>query len=833
LKRILWVISLSAGLATLFLGLLVIFGWHTGNRTLIQVLPSFVPMQYNTALGFILCGTSLVLLVLERQRGSSIAGVLAFLVGGLTLVEYSGQVDLGIDELFMKHDITVATSHPGRMAPNTAICFALIGLGAALNPSSWSVSRRSLLKVILGSLALGLSVVALSGYLTRLETAYGWGNLTRMAVHTSVGFILVSSGLLSLVWSRDLREESWLPAWMPVPLALGILTATLCFWQALMAASSRIERQYEGLTSLSDLAGLILIVGALLAVAMALAAYLAQESIRRARELARANQALQEEIRIREETQQALQAHRDNLERLVAERTRELDQARRDAEEANRAKSRFLANMSHELRTPMNAIIGYSEMLLEDAEDEGNEAVASDLEKIRGSGKHLLALINDVLDLSKIEAGKTDLYLETFEVAPMIDEVVATIDSVIRKKENTLRVEVDGALTAMRADLTKVRQALFNLLSNAAKFTERGVISLEVGQESVDGADWIRFAVSDSGVGIAAGKLEHIFDEFSQADDSTTRDFGGTGLGLAITRRFCQMMGGEISVASTLGEGSIFTMRLPSQVQPAPLAQQEEGAPGVQGPEEGATVLVIDDDPNTLDLLGRTLGASGFRAVSARTGEEGLELARSLKPDAITLDVIMPGMDGWAVLRELKKDRETRDIPVIMLTMTDDRDMGYALGATEFLTKPIERDQLVRLLERHSSDPEAGVLVVDDDAEVRAMVRRALEREGWRVDEAENGRVALERLAVCSPSLILLDLMMPVMDGFEFVMEIRRMEAARTIPIVVVTAKDLTEEDRRRLNGDVAGLVQKGGSGRDEFLAEIRALVESMTATSR
>jgi CheY-like chemotaxis protein len=241
---------------------------------------------------------------------------------------------------------------------------------------------------------------------------------------------------------------------------------------------------------------------------------------------------------------------------------------------------------------------------------------------------------------------------------------------------------------------------------------------------------------------------------------------------------------------------------------------------------------VIDDDPDTLDLLGRALVGAGFRVVTASGGEEALELARTLAPSAITLDVIMPGMDGWAVLRELKTDPQTRDIPVIMVTMTDDRDLGYALGATEFLTKPIQRDQLVRLLERQSSDPEAGVLVVDDDPEVRAMVRRALEKEGWRVDEAENGRVALERVAERPPSLILLDLMMPVMDGFEFVMQMRRLDAARSIPIVVVTAKDLTEEERHRLNGDVAGLVQKGGSGRDELLAQIRHLVETTTSAS-
>jgi signal transduction histidine kinase/DNA-binding response OmpR family regulator len=540
----------------------------------------------------------------------------------------------------------------------------------------------------------------------------------------------------------------------------------------------------------------------------------------RARIQSRSREELVAEV---QQKNRELEQHSARLEETVAQRTSELRDAMRAAEEASQAKSRFLANMSHELRTPMNAIIGYSEMLKEDAEDDGNGEAARDLDKILQAGKHLLALINDVLDLSKIEAGKMELYLESFEVEPMIHEVVSTIDALVQKKSNRLRIELAPDLGKMRADLTKVRQALFNLLSNAAKFTQSGTITLSARREAIEGRDWLGFAVSDTGIGIPPEKLGHVFEEFSQADESTTRDYGGTGLGLPISRRFCQMMGGDITLESEVGRGSTFTIRLPAGAETAGPA----GAAARETPAQGErTVLVIDDDPTALDLLARALQKAGFRVVSCTDGQEVLELARTLRPTAITLDVIMPGMDGWAVLRELKSDPDTRDIPVIMVTMTTEKDMGYALGATEFLTKPIERESLVRLIERFRiTQGEGPLLVVDDDAEVRGMVRRAMEREGWRVNEAENGRAALDALSREKPQLILLDLMMPVMDGFDFVMEMRKREEWRSIPVIVVTAKDLSEEERMRLNGDVEGLVQKGGFGRDELLDQIRDLV--------
>ncbi|HEU5194331.1 MAG TPA: response regulator, partial [Methylomirabilota bacterium] len=509
----------------------------------------------------------------------------------------------------------------------------------------------------------------------------------------------------------------------------------------------------------------------------------------------------------------------------------ELEEQYRRVQEASRLKNEFLANMSHELRTPLNAIIGYSEMLQEDAADLGAEQFTDVLTKINAAGKHLLELINAVLDLSKIEAGKMELYLESFDVAALVRDIAAVIQPLAAKNANRLDVRCADTIGAMRADLTKVRQALFNLLSNASKFTEQGTITLAVSREAVDGRDAMRFDVTDTGIGMTLEQLAKLFEAFTQADAATTRKYGGTGLGLALSRRLCQMMGGDVTVESEHGQGSRFTIRLPAEVveasaeSAAPVAPIEREAPMI------GTVLVIDDEASVRDLMQRFLTKEGFRVILAAGGDEGLRLAREARPDAITLDVMMPGMDGWAVLTALKADAQLAEIPVVMLTIVDDKNLGYALGAAEYLTKPIERERLVAVLNQYRRD--RPVLVVDDDAGVRQLLRRMLEPEGYTVLEADNGRVALERLAETPVGIVVLDLMMPEMDGFEFVAEFRRHEAWRSVPIVVVTAKDLTRDDRDRLNGYVQRILQKGAYSREQLLAEVRELVATSVARRR
>ena len=405
----------------------------------------------------------------------------------------------------------------------------------------------------------------------------------------------------------------------------------------------------------------------------------------------------------------------------VTERKRveeELVSAIDAAEDASRAKSAFLANMSHELRTPLNAIIGYSEMLQEEARERGLPELVPDLEKIHGSGRHLLTLINDILDLSKIEAGKLELRAESFDVASLMRDVESTVAPIVAARGNALEVRCAPELGSMRSDMTRVRQVLLNLLSNAAKFTEQGRIVLEAGREERNGVPWLRFAVRDTGIGMSPEQLGKLFQAFTQVDVSTTRRYGGTGLGLVISRQLCQMLGGDVTVESEMGQGSTFTVRLPASAEARRTGEETTEVIAEMAtepvPEGGATALVIDDDRAVRDLLQRFLHKEGFQVIAAASGEEGLRQARELRPSIITLDVVMPGMDGWAVLRALKLDPELVHIPVVLVTIVDNAEMGLSLGAVDYVTKPIDWDRLGAAVRRfRESDPSATLIVGD------------------------------------------------------------------------------------------------------------------------
>jgi len=526
----------------------------------------------------------------------------------------------------------------------------------------------------------------------------------------------------------------------------------------------------------------------------------------------------------------------------LAETNTKLEVALKHAEAASRAKDTFVANMSHELRQPLHIIIGFTEALKEEAEDSGHVALVPDLNKILSAAKHLLDLINDILDMAKISSGRMEMSLSRFDISRLVQDVRTLVGPLADKNGNEFRVAIPASLGAMTADERRVRQVLINLLSNAFKFCQNGVVTLRV-QRSFDaiGKEWIEFIVADTGKGMTAEQVGRLFQRFYQADASTTREQGGTGLGLAITQSFNELMGGQpIRVTSAPGQGSEFLVRLPAVVgtdsekvvvrpplpEPPALEKQRPSmslrttptpAPG------GGTILVIDDDPAVQELMGRFLTREGFRVVTAINGAEGFEIAKRIHPAAITLDVMMPGTDGWGVLAQLKADPDTCDIPVVVLTIVDDRGRGFSLGAADYLTKPVDWQRLGTILRKYlPADRSAPVLVVDDEPECREMLRRYLEKEGWSVTEAVDGEAGLRSVAIDPPALILLDLMMPGVDGFGFLNEFpRRFPGSRT-PVVVLTAKELTAEDFDRLNGRVAKILGKGD------LTQLEALIDQI-----
>jgi PAS domain S-box-containing protein len=510
----------------------------------------------------------------------------------------------------------------------------------------------------------------------------------------------------------------------------------------------------------------------------------------------------------------------DISERKRAEAAAE--EARSSAEAANQAKSDFLANMSHELRTPLNAIIGYAEILKEDLEDRGISELLPDLTKIEIAGKHLLRLINDILDLSKVEAGRMEVYIEAVAVAGLVEEVRTLVAPLAVANGNALEMHVHPGLAALQTDHTKLKQSLLNLLSNACKFTKQGTVSLTVERHNRGGEEELDFVIRDSGIGMSSEQMAKLFQPFTQADTSTTRQFGGTGLGLAITKRFCRLLGGDVTVDSVPGTGSTFTIRLPTSL---PLSTARSGARAAglapsEGPIVGAKVLLVDDDPQIHDLMGTVLVREGYRVLHASTGAEAIRRAREERPAMILLDIMMPQVDGWTVLSTLKEDPQLAGIPVVCVSMLDERPMGLSLGAAEFLTKPVERAKLVATVGRHVRSSKGCVLVVDDKEVDRMAQSKAVESLGLEVATASNGREALAWLeSQPLPEAVILDLLMPELDGFQVMEAIRRSEKLRQLPVIVLTAKDLSQSELDYLTGRGGIVLSKGPESWDALIA--------------
>jgi len=517
----------------------------------------------------------------------------------------------------------------------------------------------------------------------------------------------------------------------------------------------------------------------------------------------------------------------DEVNGLIDARTSEMETARDEARDASDQKTKFFANMSHELRTPLNAILGYGEMLYEDCEDLGYDDLLPDLKKITSSGSHLLSLINNILDLSKIEAGKMELFVTSFEIESMVQTIKDVSEPLAAKNDNGFVINLEGALGSMSQDETKLRQCLTNFLSNGFKFTKNGTVTLDVKARMVGDIEFIDFAVIDTGAGMSPEGVAKVFEEYTQAERSTSANYGGTGLGLPISKKFAEMMGGDVIVTSEEGVGSVFTMSVPRE---CPEYNEDEVEGNVINlDEQDNLVVLVDDDVAMHDLIKRTISKLNLTLLGATNSEKGMELIREVKPKLILLDVLMPGRDGWSLLKECKTDKDLKDIPVIMISQLNQSNLASSLGANDYLTKPIDRSHFINTLKRilGNDTQDKKVLVIDDDKDVRELLSRLLKDAGYRPIDARDGKEGLERTKD-EPALIILDLEMPRMDGFEFLDNyIKDVPEEKRAPVLVFSGKDLTDVQEDLLKERVVGLVKKDDVSMDNLSKMIQGIVKS------
>ena len=517
----------------------------------------------------------------------------------------------------------------------------------------------------------------------------------------------------------------------------------------------------------------------------------------------------------------------DEVNGLIDARTSEMETARDEARDASDQKTKFFANMSHELRTPLNAILGYGEMLYEDCEDLGYDDLLPDLKKITSSGTHLLSLINNILDLSKIEAGKMELFVTSFEIENMVQTIKDVSEPLAAKNDNGFVINLDGAMGSMSQDETKLRQCLTNFLSNGFKFTKNGTVTLDVKARMEGDVEFVDFAVIDTGAGMSPEGVAKVFEEYTQAERSTSANYGGTGLGLPISKKFAEMMGGDVIVTSEEGVGSVFTMSVPRE---CPEYNDDEVDSNVINlDDQDNLVVLVDDDVAMHDLIKRTITKLNLTLLGATNSEKGMELIREVKPKLILLDVLMPGRDGWSLLKECKTDQELKDIPVIMISQLNQSNLASSLGANDYLTKPIDRSHFINTLKRimGTDTQNQKVLVIDDDKDVRELLSRLLKDAGYRPIDARDGKEGLERTKD-EPALIILDLEMPRMDGFEFLDNyIKSVSEEKRAPILVFSGKDLTDVQEDLLKERVVGLVKKDDVSMDKLSQMIQGIIKS------